>query len=124
MNEKELNQFFLSFKGSILTYPFDDITKVYKVKDKMFGLINEVNDIFRVNLKGLPEDNITLRGMFESIKPGYHMNKTHWNSLYLDGSLNNDLIKRLIDESYNIVVSKLTRNSRKELNNLIDKLED
>lgn len=117
MNSKQLDQSFLSFKCSELTFPFDQVTKVFKVKNKVFGLVSEVDGLIRINLKGIPEDNMALRGMFDSIKPGFHMNKEHWNSLYLDGSLNDDLIKRLISESYDIVCNKLTKKVRESVTN-------
>lgn len=119
MNEIELNELFLSFKGAELTFPFGEEAKVYKVCSKMFGLVTESEGIVRVNLKGDPDDNIALRNMFDSIEAGYHMNKQHWNSLYLDGSLNDDLIKRLIAESYDIIVSKLPKKVREVLNKQI-----
>lgn len=115
MNKTELDNLFLSFKGAELTYPFGEEAKVFKVYNKMFGLVTETEGVLRVNLKGDPDDNIALRNMFDSIKPGYHMNKTHWNSLYLDESLNDDLIARLVAESYEIVVSKLPKKDREAL---------
>ncbi len=75
MTEKKIEEFFISLKGAVLTYPFDELTKVYKVENKMFGLLNDVDGTLRINLKGDPDDNMTLRGMFDAIKPGYHMNK-------------------------------------------------
>lgn len=119
MTTRELDDFFLNLKGSLLTYPFGEEAKVYKVGNKMFGLITEVNGVLRVNLKGDPDDNIALRGMFDAIEPGYHMNKEHWNSLYLDDSLEDDLVKRLIEESYELVVSKLPKKIRVSLDNII-----
>lgn len=115
MTVKKIEDFFLSLKGAILTYPFDEETRVYKVEGKMFGLINEVDGKIRVNLKGVPDDNIALRNMFEFIEPGYHMNKQHWNSLYLDGNQEEDLVFRLIEESYNIIVSKLPKKGKDAL---------
>lgn len=119
MTKKELNHFFLSFTGAKLTFPFGEEAKVYKVEGKMFGLITEVDGFIMVNLKGDPDDNIALRGMFDYIKPGYHMNKTHWNSLYLDGTEERDLVFRLIEESYNLIVSKLPKKVREGLSNQI-----
>lgn len=103
MNKQEIMDFFESFRGAELCYPFDEITAVYKVNKKMFGLISDCGDKIRVNLKGDPYDNVHLRSLFDFIEAGYHMNKTHWNSLYIDGTEEEELIKRLISESYNLV---------------------
>jgi predicted DNA-binding protein (MmcQ/YjbR family) len=75
MNKKEVMNYFESLKGSTLTYPFDDVTEVYKVGNKMFSLIGITNGYLSINLKGIPDDNYALRNMFDSIIPGYHMNK-------------------------------------------------
>lgn len=115
MNKKEIISYFESFKGATLTYPFDNITEVFKVGNKMFGLIGEQDGFLRINLKGYPEDNYALRGMFDAITPGFHMNKEHWNSLILNGTLEDDLIKRLISESYEIVFNKLPKNTKQSL---------
>lgn len=117
MNSEELNQFFLSFKGALLSYPFGEEAEVYKVGNKMFGLITESDNLIRINLKGDPEDNMTLRNLFNAIIPGYHMNKEHWNTIILDGTLEDDLVKRLISESYEIVFNKLTKKLRESIVN-------
>lgn len=75
MNKKEVMKIFESFKGAELTYPFDEVTEVYKVGGKMFGIIGEKDGFPRINLKGEPENNYALRSMFEAITPSYHMNK-------------------------------------------------
>lgn len=119
MTKDKIMEYFSSFKGSELTYPFDDITEVYKVGSKMFGLIGSRDGYTSINLKGEPEDNYTLRSMFDSIIPGYHMNKEHWITLIIDGSLETELIKRLITDSYNIVFNKLPKKIQKAINSQI-----
>ncbi len=109
MNKIDIMYCFSSLKGSELTFPFDDTIEVYKVGNKMFGLIGEKKGLININLKGLPEDNAILRSMFDSIIPGYHMNKEHWITLIIDGSLERDLIEKLISDSYEIVFNKLTK---------------
>ncbi len=115
MTKNEIIDYFLTFKGSILTFPFDDVTEVFKVGNKMFGLISKRGAFDTINLKGLPDDNIALRNMFSSITPGFHMNKEHWNTIILDGTLEDELIKRLISESYDIVFNKLSLKARNSL---------
>lgn len=119
MNKNDVMEYFISLKGSKLTYPFDETTEVYKVGDKMFGLISEKKGLININLKGDPDDNMMLRDMFDSIIPGFHMNKEHWNTLILDGTLEDDLVKRLISESYDIVFNKLTKKIRESITNCI-----
>jgi predicted DNA-binding protein (MmcQ/YjbR family) len=115
MDKKDIMQYFSSLKGSELTFPFDETTEVYKIGGKMFGLIGSTNGFTSINLKGEPEDNYILRSMFDSIIPGYHMNKEHWVTLILDGTLEDDLIKRLISESYDIVFNKLTKKVKESI---------
>ncbi len=117
MDKKNVMNYFGSLKGSTLTYPFDETTEVYKVGNKMFGLIGTTNGHTSINLKGIPDDNYALRGMFDSIIPGFHMNKEHWNTLILDRTLEDDLIKRLISESYDIVFNKLTKKVKESIMN-------
>ena len=101
MNLKLLNQYLLSKKASTSGYPFDETTLVFKVMNKMFALFAEDATPLRINLKCDPEEAQILRGMHKSIIPGYHMNKEHWNTIILDGSLPDELIYKLIDDSYN-----------------------
>ncbi len=84
--------YFSSLKGSELTYPFDETTEVYKIGGKMFGLIGTTNGFTLITLKGEPEDNYILRNIFDSIIPGFNMNKEHWVTLILDGALEDDLM--------------------------------
>lgn len=112
MTKERVMEIFQSFKGSELTFPFDEVTEVYKVGGKMFGLIGKQDGTLRINLKGIPENNYTLRSMFPAIIPGYHMNKEHWNSVLMDGSLEEELIIRLISESYDLVVNSLPKKRR------------
>lgn len=96
-------------------FPFDQGTLVFKVVGKMFAL-TDVDSFESVNLKCDPEYAIELREKHSSVIPGYHMNKKHWNTVILDGSLSDPFIMKLIDDSYQLVVAKL---SKKEKNLLI-----
>jgi len=88
-------------------YPFDLDTAVFKVKGKMFALFSLESDPLSINLKCDPQDAIALRAQYEAIIPGYHMDKRHWNTLRLDGSLPETLVRELLDHSYALVVGKL-----------------
>lgn len=97
------------------TTPFGPDVLVYKVAGKMFALA--IPDEFppRVNLKCDPDRALELRDRHESITPGYHMNKRHWNTLLLDGSLPSKLLHELIEHSYHLVVASVPARTRKEL---------
>ena len=88
---------------------------VFKVLGKIFALISLDENPLRINLKCDPAQVPVLRAMHESIQPGYHMNKEHWNTIVLDGSLPELLIRRLIDESYDLVVAGLPKTKRESL---------
>ncbi len=90
------------------SFPFDDTTLVFKVAGKMFALLN-LKENHSVNLKCNPEKAIDLRDRYESVLPGYHMNKTHWNTILLNGLLPDGLIIEWIVDSYNLIVEKLPK---------------
>ncbi len=114
MNIEELREYCLQKKACTETLPFDDVTLVFKVMGKMFALTS-LDQPLSINLKCDPEKAIQLREEHEAIQPGYHMNKKHWNTIYIDGSIPASLVKSLIDDSYNLVVSKLTKKQQSEL---------
>jgi predicted DNA-binding protein (MmcQ/YjbR family) len=115
MNFDLLNKYLLSKKATASGYPFDDTTLVFKVINKIFALIAEDETPLRINLKCDPDEAQILRGMHKSIIPGYHMNKEHWNTIILDGNLPDELIYKMIDDSYNLVLKGLTKADRKKL---------
>jgi len=96
----------LAKPGAEETTPFGPDHLVYKVGGKMFALTSPDEFPPRVNLKCDPERALELRDQYEAIIPGYHMNKRHWNTLILDGSLPEKLIRELIDHSYQLVAKK------------------
>jgi len=106
-------QYILEKKGAKESYPFDMETKVFKVGGKMFALAS-VHEADResLNLKSIPEVSERLRQTHEEIIPGYHMNKRHWNTVYIDGNLTDEFIFELIDISYELVFEKLSRIQR------------
>jgi predicted DNA-binding protein (MmcQ/YjbR family) len=89
------------------TMPFGPEALVYKVAGKMFALLSPDDVPARMNLKCDPERALELRDRYESILPGYHMSKKHWNTLVLDSSLSTALVRELIDHSFDLVVSGL-----------------
>jgi predicted DNA-binding protein (MmcQ/YjbR family) len=112
MTLDKLRNYLLSMPQAVEEFPFDAVTLVVKVCGKMFGLVSTDRTPLRLNLKCLPEKAEVLREQFPSIIPGYHMNKRHWNTLILDGSLPDDLIFSLVDESYGLVVSGLPKSKQ------------
>ncbi|NJK84755.1 MAG: MmcQ/YjbR family DNA-binding protein [Bacteroidales bacterium] len=117
MNVEELRLYCLQKKGSTESFPFDDETLVIKVMGKMFILINLTGDL-SINVKCEPEKAIALREEYSFVKPGYHMDKKHWNTIEIDGRVSKSLIFSLIDDSYDLVVSKLTKTEKNKLTQL------
>ncbi|MFD2255615.1 MmcQ/YjbR family DNA-binding protein [Luteolibacter algae] len=97
------------------TTPFGPEVLVQKVGDKMFACYPPVKEPLRLNLKCDPERAIEMREKYEEITPGYHMNKRHSNTLLLDGTLPPELVKELVEHSYDLVMKSLTRKKRDEL---------
>ena len=109
MDIKDVRKYFLSKRGAYECFPFNEDVRVFKVENKMFGLINIHEERDSFNAKYPKDDIITLREYYEDIVPGYHMHKMHWNTIYLNGDVSDMLIKELIDISYNMIVDKLPK---------------
>ena len=114
MNIESYRSYCLSKRGVTEEFPFDQSTLVYKVMGKMFALTN-VDTFESINLKCDPEVATQLREAHEGVSPGYHMNKRHWNSVNTDGSIPDKVIYRWIDDSYELVVNKLSKKERDKL---------
>ncbi|MCM2679402.1 MmcQ/YjbR family DNA-binding protein [Echinimonas agarilytica] len=112
MEFNALNEYLLEAPKSSLDFPFGKDVYVYKVKGKMFALLGHRGDMMTLNLKCNPDEAAALCDVFEGILPGYHMNKKHWITIYFDGSVPNNEVLRLIDNSYALVVSKLPKKDR------------
>ncbi len=108
MNIEEIRVYCLSRKQTTEGFPFGDDTLVFKVKGKMFVLLNLEGEL-RLNLKCDPEEAIRLREKYDAVIPGYHMNKKLWNTVIVDGGITDQLLKKWIDRSYKLVVSKLPK---------------
>lgn len=118
MNIETLRTYCLAKKGVTEEFPFDAETLVFKVMGKMFALAPLERLPSQVNLKCNPEKAIALREEYDgAILPGYHMSKVHWNTLIIEKILPK-LILELIDHSYDLVVSKLTKKLKEELASL------
>ena len=112
---EKLRKTLLSKPGSFEDFPFGPEVSVFKVRSKMFALSSPGETPLRVNLKCYPEEAEVQRGMFAAVLPGYHMNKRHWNTIILDGSIPDPLIEEMIDTSYNLVVKGLKKSEREML---------
>ena len=115
MNIESVREYCLSKKGATEGFPFGENTLVVKVCDKMFALINLDGDL-SINLKCDPEKALEIREKFPVVIPGYHMNKKYWNTVFIDGSVPDNLIHEWIDHSYQQVVQKLPKILRESLN--------
>ncbi len=111
MNIESYRTFCLSKKGVTEEFPFDETTHVLKVMGKVFALTN-INSFSSINLKCDPENAIELREKYAAVQPGYHMNKKHWNTVLIDGSIPDKLLRQWIDESYQLVVAGLTKTQK------------
>ncbi|MEP2776569.1 MAG: MmcQ/YjbR family DNA-binding protein [Luteolibacter sp.] len=115
MSPSTLSDLLLALPHVEESEPFGPGVFVQKVGGKMFALYSEDDDGLRMNLKCDPERAVELREQHESIIPGYHMNKKHWNSLILDGSLPPALVRELIQHSYDLVFASLPKKLRESL---------
>ena len=114
MNVEELREYCLSKKGVTEDMPFGEDTLVFRVMDKIFLLTNLEGEL-RINLKCDPARAIELREENPAVIPGYHMNKKHWNTVIMDGSLTRKLVLSLIDHSYELVAESLPGGKKNEL---------
>ncbi len=118
MNIEEYRDYCMLKKGVTEGFPFDNQTLVFKVMGKLFALTG-VEEFGSVNLKCNPEKALELREQYHSVKPGYHMNKKHWNTVTINGDASDTVIYEWIDHSYDMVVMSLTKKLQAELN-LVD----
>lgn len=116
MNIEEYREYCISKPGVSEGLPFGPNVLVFKVMGKMFALC-DIESFESVNLKCEPERAVQLREEYEGIIPGYHMNKVHWNTITMDGSVSDNLIYELIDHSYELISASLTKKLKEELKN-------
>jgi len=111
----ELRDHCLGFRGAEETFPFGPNTSVFKVAGKMFAVSRLDEPPLRVSLKCEPQLAEQLRDAHAAVTPGYHLNKRHWNTVVIDGSLPDQMIKDMIEDSYDLVVSRLPAARRRAL---------
>ncbi len=115
MDIETLREYCLSKKGVTEEFPFGEETLVFKVAGKIFLLTGLSARPVRFNVKSDPDKAIELREQYDAIEPGYHMNKKHWNTIVADSSIPYQLLKEMIDASYNLVVGSLPKKIRNDL---------
>jgi predicted DNA-binding protein (MmcQ/YjbR family) len=110
MDLESFRSYCLSKKGVTEEFPFGEDIFVYKVCGKIFAITSL--DFPSINLKAEPEQAIDLRERYSAVQPGYHMNKTHWNTVLVDGSLPNPLLLEFTDTSYNLIVKSFNKSQK------------
>ena len=115
LNIEQIREYCLKKKGVTEEFPFDDETLVFKVAGKIFLLASLESIPLQINLKCDPEKAIELREEYDAVQPGYHMNKKHWNTIIVDGTVPSGYVFEWIDDSYNLVVAGLKKSERNML---------
>lgn len=116
-NIEDFRIYCLSMKGVTEKFPFDETTLVFSVMNKMFCLV-DISSFEYCNLKCDPDEAEELRAMYMGVKPGYHMNKKHWNSVYFNADVPIELLKQQVVNSYDLVVKGLKKSDKEYLNTL------
>ncbi len=115
MRRDDVLEFCVSLPGAVEEFPFGDGVSVFKVGGRMFALIALEGDPGSVTLKCDPDFALELRARYAAVRPGYHTNKRHWNTVDLDDSIEDDAMAEMIEHSYELVVSLLPRAQRDRL---------
>lgn len=115
MNLEVIIKYCFKKKGVWEDFPFDDVTMVIKVGSKMYALISFDKQPLRMNLKCDPLVAQGLREKYKAVIPGYHMNKEHWNTITLDGSIPDNVVFGMIDDSYELVFEGLRKSEKEEI---------
>jgi predicted DNA-binding protein (MmcQ/YjbR family) len=110
----DIHTYCLSLPGASADFPFDSEVEVYRVGNKIFALMGHEEPLF-INLKCEPELAQELRRAYEGIKPGYHMNKEHWNSIDLNSDVSLDVLKGLVERSYNLIFAGLPKRLQRQI---------
>ena len=111
----DVRKYSVSKKGVIEDFPFDLKTLTFKVCDKIFALTDIDSEVLSLNLKCIPEQALHLRTLYSQVTPGYHMNKKHWNTVVIDGTIPDEEIYRMIDQSYELVLAGVKKSLRDSL---------
>lgn len=123
MDPKVIEGYLLSKPEAVVSYPFGDDVQVFKVKNKMFATLSlgkmgkseDETDNWWLNLKCDPDEAVALRDIFDSVIPGYHMNKKMWNTIILDGSVPSGEIERMMDNSFRLVVENMPKKDQQSI---------
>jgi predicted DNA-binding protein (MmcQ/YjbR family) len=118
---EQLRDYCITKKGVTEHFPFDDVTLVFKVMNKMFlltGIDAWEQGETKMNVKCDPEWSLELRGEYDSINPGWHMNKKHWNTVTLNSDVSDQFAFELIDHSYDLIIKSLPKKVQEEWSNL------
>lgn len=110
-----IREYLLAKPQTVESFPFGDDVHVFKVNHKMFALLGHRNDLIMLNLKCDPDEAAALRDIFPAITAGYHMDKKHWISIYFDGTVPQGEVERLIDNSFLLVVDKMTNKDQQSI---------
>jgi len=111
-----LRNYCLNKKEVTESFPFGDSTLVFKVKEKIFLLVNITDSPLWFNVKCDPEKAEELREQYHDVRPGYHMNKKHWNTVFITGNIPEKIVKKMIDDSYMLVIESLPAKVKAALN--------
>jgi predicted DNA-binding protein (MmcQ/YjbR family) len=117
MNIEELREHCLQLQGVTEDFPFGEDTLVFRVGGKMFLLIG-LSEANRFNVKCDPELAVELRDRYSEVKPGFHMNKTHWNTVHIDGQLTDKQLCEMMDHSYDLILKSLPKKTQEEIKSL------
>lgn|SRR5690554_4262378 len=115
MNIEDFRNYCLQKKHVEESFPFDDTTLVFKLNHKIFALLSLKMDSKSCNLKCNPDRALELRASFRGIVPGYHMNKKHWNTVMFEEDVSDQLIRELIDHSYDLVLTSFSKKIQETL---------
>ncbi len=110
-----IRSYLLAKPEAVEDFPFGPDAAVFKVKNKLFAILMHREGQVQVNLKCDPAEALALRDIFASVKPGYHMNKAHWNTVILDGSIPENELIRMIDNSFLLVVKGMPKKNRRSI---------
>ena len=123
MDFDSLKKFLIDKPGTKLEFPFGPDTVVFKVMGKMFTLVSWQSDPLYITVKCDPQEAILLRKRYPAVQPAYHMNKIHWNTITLDGSIPDEEIYAMIDESFRRVVAEMPKHLFRTLEKINEKLK-
>ena len=116
MTLENLQAHLMGFPGSDASYPFNETAQVFKAGGKIFAIVATDADPLSINLKADPNDALAYRDIYpRAVRPGYHMNKKHWNTVILNGTVPEAVLKEMIRDSYGLIVASLPKYLREKL---------